>query len=103
LIKARLRLCGISYWGIRSAWLMNKAGLACKMESILNAAEAAGFEVFITTDKNLRYQQNLSHRKTALVVLSATSWPTVQKITQSIARALEASKPNDYVEIEVPW
>jgi hypothetical protein len=35
---------------------------------LLNAAEAAGFEVLITTDRNLRYQQNLTNRKIAIVV-----------------------------------
>jgi hypothetical protein len=34
---------------------------------LLDAAEAAGFEVFVTTDRNLRYQQNLANRKIAIV------------------------------------
>jgi hypothetical protein len=37
--------------------------------ALLNAAEAAGFDVLLTTDKNLSYQQNLSGRKIAIVVL----------------------------------
>jgi hypothetical protein len=36
---------------------------------LLNEAEAAGFEVLVTTDKNLRYRQNLTGRKIAIVVL----------------------------------
>ena len=36
---------------------------------LLNAAEAAGFDVLVTTDKNLRYQQNLTVRKIAIIVL----------------------------------
>ncbi len=70
---------------------------------LLSAAEAAGFEVLITTDKNLRYQQNLANRKIAVVVLSATSWPRVQKIEDKILRAIQTIKPNDYLEIDVPW
>jgi hypothetical protein len=70
---------------------------------LLNAAEAAGFEVFITTDKNLRYQQNLSDRKIALIVLSTPSWPRVQRITGEILVSLQTIKLNDYLEIEVPW
>ena len=70
---------------------------------LLNAAEAAGFEVFITTDKNLRYQQNLSHRKIALIVLSAPSWPRIERIKDRIVAALETIKANDYLEIEVPY
>jgi hypothetical protein len=39
---------------------------------LLNKAEAS-FEVFITTDGNLRYQQNLSGRKLAILTLWTTS------------------------------
>ncbi len=70
---------------------------------LLGAAEAAGFEVLITPDKNLRYQQNLTNRKIAVVVLSATSWPRVQKIEGKILQALQTIKSNDYLEIDVPW
>jgi hypothetical protein len=70
---------------------------------LLSAAEEAGFEVLITTDQNLRYQQNLSQRKIALIVLSAPSWPRVQKITDTIGAAIAFISANDYVEIEVPW
>jgi hypothetical protein len=69
---------------------------------LLNAAENGGFEVFITTDKNLRYQQNLAHRKIALIVLSAPSWPRVQNIADNIAKTIETIKANDYIEITVP-
>lgn len=69
---------------------------------LLNAAENAGFDVFITTDKNLRYQQNLQHRTIALVVLSAPSWPRVQKIAHEIANVISTLKAIDYVEIAVP-
>jgi hypothetical protein len=71
--------------------------------ALLSAAEAAGFEVLITTDRNLRYQQNLTSRKIAVIVLSAPSWPRVQKIGDKILQALKTIKPNDYLEIEVPW
>src|SRR5215216_440790 len=43
--------------------------------ALLDAAERAGFEVLITTDQNLRYQQNLTGRRLALVVFQSTSWP----------------------------
>jgi hypothetical protein len=41
---------------------------------LLEAAETAGFELLLTTDKNLRYQQNLTHRKIAIVVLGKARW-----------------------------
>lgn len=70
---------------------------------LLSAAEAAGFEVFVTTDKNLRYQQNLTNRKIALIVLSTTSWPRIQKIADQVLLALLTMKVGDYLEMDVPW
>ena len=49
-----------------------------KNGDLLTAAENAGFEVFLTTDKNIRYQQDLTRRKIAIVVLGA---PTVATTT----------------------
>ena len=46
---------------------------------LLTAAEHAGHEVFLTADKNLRYQQNLDGRKIALVVLGQSPWPLVRQ------------------------
>ena len=45
---------------------------------LLNAAEAAGFDVLVTTDKNMRYQQNLAGRKIAIIVLGKQQWPEVR-------------------------
>ena len=42
---------------------------------LIAAAEEAGFGVFVTTDRNLKYQQNLTNRRLAIVVLLSTSWP----------------------------
>ena len=41
---------------------------------LLDAAEAEGFDVFVTTDRNIRYQQNLASRRLAIVVLSKGRW-----------------------------
>ena len=70
---------------------------------LLSAAKTAGFEVFVTTDKNLRYQQNLNNRKIALIVLSTTSWPRIQKIADQILLVLLTMKIGDYLEMEIPW
>ncbi len=45
---------------------------------LLAAAERAGFDVLVTADKNMRYQQNLKGRRIALVVLSTPQWPVVK-------------------------
>jgi hypothetical protein len=65
---------------------------------LLDAAEAAGFEVLVTTDKNLPHQQNLALCKLAIVVLGNAQWPVLRLNiqwwwTQSIRQSREA----------VPW
>jgi hypothetical protein len=73
-----------------------------KNGELLNAAEASGFDVLVTTDTNLRYQQNLAQRRISVVVLGTTSWPRIQSATEPILAAVEASTPGSYREIVVP-
>jgi hypothetical protein len=47
---------------------------------LIREAEAAGFQVLITTDQNIRYQQNLRDRTLAILVLPTTSWPKIRSI-----------------------
>ncbi len=70
---------------------------------LLQQAESHGFEVLVTTDQNLRYQQNLTGRNIAIIVLNTTSWPRIRKFAHSIADALGSIRPNNYVEISVPF
>ena len=70
---------------------------------LIKAAEQAGFEVMVTTDKNIRYQQNLEARKIALVVLKNSQWPMVRLVAEDIAVAVLAALPGSYVEVEVPF
>ena len=56
--------------------------------ALLQAAEDAGFEVMITTDQNLQYQQNLAARRIAIIVLSTTSWHRIRAATDAIANAV---------------
>jgi hypothetical protein len=65
---------------------------------LLSAAEAA-FDAFITTDQNLRYQQNLAGRRLAILVLPTTSWPMIQLHLPKIAAAIDALRPGDFVEL----
>jgi hypothetical protein len=69
---------------------------------LLKAAEDAGFDLLFTADKNLRYQQNLTSRKIALVVLGNSPWPLVRLHIPEIVKAIKAAKPGSYVEIEIP-
>ena len=68
---------------------------------MLAEAERAGFEVFLTTDKNIRYQQNLAGRRIAVVVLGAPQWPLVRLHTAEIAAAVNAAAPGSYSEVDI--
>jgi hypothetical protein len=72
-----------------------------KIGELLAAAEGNGFEVFVTTDTNLAYQQNLSNRKIAIVVLTTTSWPRIQKSVAAIVIAIDAARPNSYQIVSI--
>jgi hypothetical protein len=69
---------------------------------LLNAAEAAGFDILVTSDQNIRYQQNLAGRKLSLVVLGSNIWPIVQEHRDTILAKVNASKPGSYGLIEMP-
>jgi hypothetical protein len=57
----------------------------------------------VTTDKNIRHQQNLAARSIALVVLGHSQWPMVKLVLRNIAAAVNAATPGSYVEIEIPF
>jgi len=65
-------------------------------------AESAGFELLVTTDKNLAYQQNLTSRRIAIVVLGNSQWPIVRHYVGRIVTAVNAAKPGSYVEVNIP-
>ena len=70
---------------------------------LLRAAEDAGFELLLTTDKRIRYQQNLSGRRIALVVLGNQQWPVARKYIVEIRAAVNGAKPGSYMEVEIPF
>jgi len=72
-----------------------------KNGDLLKAAEGAAFDVFISSDKNIRYQQNLATRKLALIVLSQGRWRLVRLRLDAIAAAVEAAN-GSYTEVEIP-
>jgi len=69
---------------------------------LLAEAERAGFDVFLTADKNIQYQQNLAGRKIAVVVLSTPQWPIVRLHTAEIVAAVNAATPGSYAEVQIP-
>ena len=69
---------------------------------LLTAAEEAGFDILLTTDKNLRYQQNLAGRKIAIIVLGRQQWPQLEPHIQRVIEAVNAARPSSYVEVDIP-
>ena len=68
----------------------------------LLAAAEESFDLFITTDQNLRYQQNLTGRRLAILVLPTTSWPRLQPHAAAIATAVLALRPGELLEWSFP-
>ena len=66
---------------------------------LLAAAERNGFEAMVTADKNLSYQQNLSNRKIAIVVLPSNKLRVLKQIAPAIRAALTSIKSGDYIEL----
>lgn len=69
---------------------------------LLAVAEQEDFEVFVTTDKNLRDQQNFGGLRIAIVVLSSTSWPRIQKAAAAVKQAIDATLPGSFKEVSIP-
>ena len=68
---------------------------------LLRTAEEAGFDMMVTADQNIKYQQNLTERKIALVVLGSNRWPYLQQHIPEIAAAVDAAKTNSYTFVKV--
>ena len=73
-----------------------------KNGELLNAAEQNGFEVLVTTDRNLKYQQNLAERRIAVVVICTTSWPRIRAAAQNVAGAVDRCRQGSYIEVAIP-
>lgn len=69
---------------------------------LLTAAESAGFEVFVTTDKNLQYQQNLTGRQLAILVLPTTDWRRIRDNIAVVANGIESLTPGAFLELSFP-
>ena len=69
---------------------------------LLNAAEAAGFQVLVTADKNIKYQQNLTGRRIAIVELGTPRWRVVLRHVERVREAVNESKAGCYTVVEIP-
>ena len=70
---------------------------------LLSAAESAGFDLLLTGDKRMRYQQNFSHRRISLIVLGNISWPVMRRYIEGILDAVNACAPGSFAEVDIPF
>ena len=68
---------------------------------LISKAEDEGYDVIVTTDQNMRYQQNLADMGLAIVVLMATAWPRVQHHVEEIRIAVEEVRPGEVRNVPI--
>jgi hypothetical protein len=88
---------GLSPHTIETAY--EKGWSALSNGDLLNAAENASFDLLITTDQNLRYQQNLTGRRLAVLVLPTTRWPIIEQNVAKVAAAVNEIRPGEFREM----
>jgi len=69
--------------------------------ALLAAAEASGFEVLVTADQSIRYQQNMADRSIALVVLSSNQLSALMQHLKDIVAAIDESRPGTFTVVDV--
>ena len=67
---------------------------------LIRSAETEGFDSLITTDRNLKHQQDLRGRKLAILVLPTTSWPKIRQHAKNVSAAVNSLKPGEYRELD---
>ena len=72
-----------------------------KNGELLEVAERE-FDSFLTSDRNLEYQQNLKGRKISILLLSTNHWPTLSQHSLLVQTALDKLRPNEFVRVEIP-
>jgi hypothetical protein len=70
---------------------------------LLNAAEEAGYDLLLTTDRNMQYQQNIEGRKIAVVILSRQQWPQLRPHIQLVVDAVKTVRQGSFAEVEIPF
>ena len=69
---------------------------------LIARAEESGYELLISVDQGIQYQQNLAARRVAILVLMKNDWSLIRPHTDTINVAINRIQPGDYVEIEIP-
>ena len=82
-----------------TTWFRGWSGL--KNGALLRAAEVEGFDLLITADQDLSYQQNLAGRSMALLVLSTNNWRLVKAQMAEISAAIDDATPGSFVFVDI--
>ena len=69
--------------------------------ALLDAAEQAGFDVLITCDQNIRYQQSFTDRKLAVVILSTNHWPALRPVAARITSVVDFMQRGQVRRVDV--
>jgi len=70
--------------------------------ALLKAAEDDGFDLLLSIDKNIQYQQNLKDRRIAIVILGNSQRPLVHRYIERVIAAVNAATPGSYAEVDIP-
>jgi hypothetical protein len=73
-----------------------------KNGDLLKVAEDAGFDVLLTTDRNIRYQQNMEGRRIAVMALTCQQWPELEPYVQVVIEELGSIRPGTFIEVKIP-
>jgi hypothetical protein len=65
---------------------------------LLKEAETQ-YDLLITTDQNLHYQQDLADKRLAVLVLPTTSWPEIRRHLSEIVAVVDAIRAGEYREL----
>jgi len=95
----KLRLLIDSRHTVVTTWFQGWSGL--KNGALLAAAEGANFDLFITADQELSYQQNMTSLRIAVLVLSTNNWAVVKERVADIGAAIDAATPGSFVFVEI--
>lgn len=69
--------------------------------ALLDVAEQAGFDVLLTCDQNVRYQQNLTGRRLAVVILSTNHWPSLRPVAARVATSIDFVQLGLVVKVDI--
>ncbi len=69
--------------------------------NLLTQAERNGYEVVVTADQSMSYQQNIARKQVGVVVLFSNRWPDVQLRIAEIRAAIDGIRPGELREVPI--